>query len=64
MDRDGEAKTYAKQPRIRDGDEAARMRRLEAVAQLDADNVKTTHANLRRLGFGGAVITKWSKGET
>lgn len=63
--RDGEAKTYAKQPRIRDGDEAARMRRLEAmVAQLDADNVKTTHANLRRLGFGGAVITKWSKGET
>ena len=63
LDMNGNPKTYRKQPRIRDKDSAARMQRLiDMVVKLKEDNVKTTHFHLRKLGFGGAVINKWSKG--
>ena len=63
LDREGNPKTYRKQPRIRDKDSAARMQRLvDMVVKLNEDNVKTTHFHLRKLGFGGAVINMWSKG--
>lgn len=64
LSRDGTPKTYRKQQRIRDMDSSARMQRLvDMVTILTEDNVKTTHSNLRQLGFGGAVINKWSKGD-
>jgi hypothetical protein len=38
------------------------QRLVDMVVKLNEDNVKTTHFHLRKLGFGGAVINKWSKG--
>lgn len=61
---DGKVFTYTKQPHVRDKDDVARMGRLVAmVTQLTDDNVKTTHANLAKLGFGSRIINMWSKGE-
>ncbi len=61
---DGKVITYNKQPHVRDQDDVARMNRLIAmVIQLTDDNVKTTHANLSKLGFGSRIINMWSKGE-
>ncbi len=64
MSLDGKMITYNKQPHVRDRDDVARMNRLiSIVTQLTEDNVKTTHANLSKLGFGSRIINMWSKGE-
>lgn len=61
---DGNVVTYNKQPHIRDKDDVARMNRLiSMVIRLTDDNVKTTHANLSKLGFGSRIINMWSKGQ-
>src|SRR4051794_37957144 len=60
----GRAVTYTKQPRLRDKDDEARMQRLiTMVKKLTDDNVKITIENIRKLGFGTRIVSKWSKGE-
>ena len=62
MNVEGKTATFVKQPHYRDGDEGARMDRLNSMVEklLDA-KIKPTYAILRRLGFGGRSITKLKK---
>ena len=51
-----------KQRHRREGNDIYRKKRLrEAVTTLEQYGVKPTYAKLRELGFGGRVISMWSK---
>lgn len=59
---DGEILTFKKQPRLRNGDNEGRMRRIEeAVSTLEQNGISPTRRVLLKLGFGSTIISAWAK---